>query len=183
MLSSSGYALLKLCQIFIFFCSVFVIYLFVVNKIDWLIDWLIIGDSVPVATTVRMRAAASTIFKFVTASFKLNLTSMIRRGYRGSTGACAPPLELWGRGQGGGTICLVNCQNSLKTRLKYVNKNHPALKVDSGYGPHRSFSVGKPGGQKIFARKFTKYLFFSPSWRPYIRACQWCNLKLWGKLC
>ena len=31
-----------------------------------------------------------------------------------------PPLELLGRGQGRGTIWQNNCQNSLKTRLKYI---------------------------------------------------------------
>ena len=50
---------------------------------------------------------------------------------------------------GGATIWLIHCQNSLKTRLKYIKIT---LKFDfytkSGSGPHRIFSEG--------ARKLTK---------------------------
>ena len=67
-----------------------------------------------------------------------------------------PPLELSGRGLGGGTIWRNNCQNSLKTRLKYIKI---ALKVDF-YEKNLALALiefFQRGARKFFALcKFTK---------------------------
>ena len=67
-------------------------------------------------------------------------------------GGDAPPLELWGKGQGGHKLAFFFCQNSLKTRLKYIkitSKVVSIYKKNSGSDPYIIFIEGGQGGQKI----------------------------------
>ena len=81
----------------------------------------------------------------------------IRRRYKGD-----PPLP-WSS-QGGPNMLLNNCQNSLKTHLRYIKITLKVnfLETKSGSGPYRFFFRW---GQKKISRTSRENLNYGPPWK------------------
>ena len=68
----------------------------------------------------------------------IGLVHKIHSGADTRGGGRCPPMEVWGRGRGGGPLFwLNNCQNILITRWKYIK-----ITFKEHFGPHRIFIEG-----------------------------------------